>query len=228
MKSKNIGRILNLSQTDSRTTRWRFLVTQCLNSHSFYNLLWEDSLAGIQVLVFASSEIVDHIKNVSCLKTKMGIMGLANKGSVTVSLTIHETPVKFAVCHLNAGCEESDSESRVEQINTLLQGDFVREVDSQLTQNNGYRFLLGDLNFRLNLDNESVQLILQDLKKCTNLAEKKRRINQLLDNDQLYDQIRKNKLLMTFTEADINFNPTYKMEPMADEYKIKKGRTPSW
>jgi hypothetical protein len=128
MKSKNLGRILQISQTDTRTTRWRFLITQCLNSHSFYNLIWEDDLAGIQVLVYAASKIVDHIKNITSSKAKMGIMGMANKGAVTVELSIHDTPFKFSACHLNAGCSESDSQSRIQQINELLQTDLCKDV----------------------------------------------------------------------------------------------------
>lgn len=50
----------------------------------------------------------------------------------------------------------------------------------------------------------------------------------LLGHDQLQDQLNKNDLLKCFAEADINFSPTYKMESFAHEYKIKKGRTPSW
>jgi hypothetical protein len=87
---------------------------------------------------------------------------------------------------------------------------------------------MGDLNFRLNLNNEDVLYILGELRNSQNLSDRKKRIKQLLDNDQLYDQIRTNKLLTCFSEADINFNPTYKMEPSAHEYKVKKGRTPSW
>lgn len=92
----------------------------------------------------------------------------------------------------------------------------------------GYRFLTGDLNFRLNLDNESVLLMLNELRDTKTAAERKKRLEMLLANDQLHEQIRTNKLLMNFSEAAINFKPTYKMEPLADEYKIKKGRTPSW
>lgn len=128
MKSKNIGRILAISQTASRTTRWRFLITQCLNSHSFYNLIWEDDLAGIQVLVFAASSIADDVKNIASTQAKMGILGMANKGAIVVSLTLFDTPIKFAVCHLNAGVSDSDSASRVDQINELLQGDFAKDV----------------------------------------------------------------------------------------------------
>jgi hypothetical protein len=88
--------------------------------------------------------------------------------------------------------------------------------------------LLGDLNFRLNLDNESVLIMLNELRSSNNLVERKKRLQQLLANDQLHEQLRTNKLLVEFSEADINFNPTYKMESFANEYKIKKGRTPSW
>ena len=129
MKSRNIGRILNISQTTTRTTRWKFLISQCLSCYAAYTLVWLDDLAGIQVLVFASPAIVENIKNITCSKLKMGLMGMANKGAVIVQLTIFDTPFKFAVCHLNAGCTESDSESRIEQINELLQGDFMKDVE---------------------------------------------------------------------------------------------------
>lgn len=131
MKSRNIGRILNITQTATRTTRWRFLISQCLAAIAPYSLVWEDDLAGIHVLVFAASSIVDNIKNITSTKMKMGILGMANKGSVIIQLSIYDTPFKFAVCHLNAGCAESDTESRIEQINELLQGDFCKDVVCQ-------------------------------------------------------------------------------------------------
>jgi hypothetical protein len=77
MKSKNLGRILQFSDTTSRTTRWRFLVTQCVSAHSFYSQIFEDDLAGIQVLVYANSQVAENIKSISSNKAKMGIMGLS-------------------------------------------------------------------------------------------------------------------------------------------------------
>lgn len=129
MKSRNLGRILQLSDTTSRTTRWRFLVSQCVSAHSFYSQIFEDDLAGIQVLVFANSQIAENIKSISSNKAKMGIMGLANKGAIILEMSIFDTQFKFALCHLNAGCAESDTESRIEQINELLKGDFAKDVD---------------------------------------------------------------------------------------------------
>jgi hypothetical protein len=128
MKASALGVILQISNTTSRTTRWKFLITQCLNAHSFYNLIYEDDLAGIQVLVFANSQIVEHIKSISSSKAKLGIMGMANKGAIIVELSIFDTPFKFATCHLNAGCTEKDTASRIEQINELLRGDFAKDV----------------------------------------------------------------------------------------------------
>lgn len=130
MKASALGVILQISDTTSRTTRWKFLITQCLNAHSFYNLIYEDDMAGLQVLVFANSQIVENIKNITSSKAKLGIMGMANKGAIMVDLSIFDTPFKFATCHLNAGCTEKDTASRIEQINELLRGDFAKDVDS--------------------------------------------------------------------------------------------------
>jgi hypothetical protein len=128
MKAAALGVMLQLSDTTNRTTRWKFLITQCLNAHSFYNLIYEDDLAGIQVLIFANSQIVENIKSITSSKVKLGIMGMANKGAIIVELSIFDTPFKFATCHLNAGCTEKDSASRIEQINELLRGDFAKDV----------------------------------------------------------------------------------------------------
>ena len=84
------------------------------------------------------------------------------------------------------------------------------------------------MNFRLNLDFDSVLTILNQIRSSANKEERKKRIERLLQDDQLHEQIRSNKLLLNFSEATIDFIPTYKMEPFAEEYKAKKTRTPSW
>ena len=79
-------------------------------------------------MVYANSQIAENIKSISSNKAKMGIMGLANKGAIIMEMTVFDTPFKFAMCHLNAGCAQSDSESRIEQINELLNRDFSKDV----------------------------------------------------------------------------------------------------
>lgn len=130
MKANNIARILNISDTSKRTNRWKYLLVQALHLHACYHLLAEDALAGIQVLVFGNKVIAENVTNIRVFKNKMGIMGFANKGAVIVSLNIFETPFKFAIAHLNAGCKQSESESRIEQINQIVNNDFGREVRS--------------------------------------------------------------------------------------------------
>jgi hypothetical protein len=69
---------------------------------------------------------------------------------------------------------------------------------------------------------------LKDFKDVQDGYKQKVILKHLLSFDQLQEELLGNKLLQPFAEAEIRFPPTYKMEALRPEYKVKKGRTPSW
>ena len=94
-----------------------------------------------------------------------------------------------------------------------------------------FKFLLGDLNFRVNADNTEVRQTIEqyNLINQQDSITSKEILRSLQDRDQLSLTKYNNEFLRNYREANINFVPTYKYEVGSDEYnKSKKLRTPSW
>jgi len=95
-----------------------------------------------------------------------------------------------------------------------------------------YKFLIGDMNFRLDYGNYETK---DTLAKCTQLAASKRidEALELLEKLQGYDQFNQsrnsNQLISEYKEGRIKFLPTYKYDANSNVYDTsKKQRTPSW
>ena len=94
-----------------------------------------------------------------------------------------------------------------------------------------FKFLFGDLNFRVNADNTEVRQTIEqyNLINQQDSITSKEILRTLQDRDQLSLTKYNNEFLRNYREANINFVPTYKYEVGSDEYnKSKKLRTPSW
>ena len=80
----------------------------------------------------------------------------------------------------------------------------------------------GDLNYRLDLSREEVQLCLEDASKGDAIA-------SLLDHDQLTHARVSEAAFSGFLEGAINFPPTFKYDKRCDTYDTsKKRRVPAW
>lgn len=94
-----------------------------------------------------------------------------------------------------------------------------------------FKFLFGDLNFRVNAENTEVRQMIEQYHSINPLDSiaSKEILRSLQDRDQLSLTKYNNEFLRNYREANINFVPTYKYEVGSDEYnKSKKLRTPSW
>ena len=126
MKSKNIGKLLLSSNKES--TRWKFLLTQCLNSVGTYNLVEEQAMQGVYCAIFASPEVAAYIKGVTIDEVKLGILNIGNKGGVVISINIFETKLKFCACHLASGQSDANLQERQTQMQQIHDAAFQAEV----------------------------------------------------------------------------------------------------
>ena len=90
-------------------------------------------------------------------------------------------------------------------------------VDADYTVESDYTFVFGDLNYRV--DEEYDETVKQ-------LAEGRK--SELWGKDQLNGQRSENHVLSQFTEGELNFLPTYRIERYSDEWSNKKNQPPSW
>ena len=85
-------------------------------------------------------------------------------------------------------------------------------------------FWFGDFNFRVKRPRGVVDKLLEKYYNHESLI-----INELMQYDQLNDIFKKGKIFHGFTEAPINFMPTYKYDVNTSMYDTSsKQRVPSW
>lgn len=167
------------------------------------------------MLIFVKKEIIEKIKNFDFLIQKTGMMGtMGNKGSCLMRFELHDTSIAFSSGHFAAG--QSSNSSRIAELLDILCKNFTIQRQKKFQEHDIF-FLFGDLNFRLDLDNNSVRRMIE---------------NKSLDTLVVYDQFIKtrnvNFSLNCLEEGNLTFNPTYKYGFGTNEYDSKAKRIPSW
>mmetsp|Transcript_9666 Transcript_9666/g.14479 ORF Transcript_9666/g.14479 Transcript_9666/m.14479 type:complete len:1303 (+) Transcript_9666:115-4023(+) len=189
---------------------WRRHIEKCLLPRG-YNKVISQHLVGLLLVIYAQHSILPHICDVSTKTIAAGVMGVAgNKGAVAIDFRIFNSKIALVNCHLAA------HKAQVKQRNQTLS-----RISKKL-QLDGYQndavILMGDLNYRLGINDKSiVEQIIQ-----------RKHWPLLLANDQLHQERSKGTILKDYHEAPITFAPTFKFEVGTNSYENKKGRIPSW
>lgn len=154
------------------------------------------------------------------------------KGALIARFIIDDSSLCFINCHLAAG--QSHTTHRNNDIANILESTdlppelddakqrdyFVGGGDGSMVLDHEICIFNGDMNYRIDLPRDAVLSAIHQ-----NDFEK------LLEHDQLLTQRRKNPgfRLRPFTEAPINFAPTYKYNVGSNDYDTsEKKRTPAW
>ncbi|KAJ2687497.1 Inositol-1,4,5-trisphosphate 5-phosphatase 1 [Coemansia sp. RSA 1285] len=180
-----------------------------------YALVSSEQLVGVAVLFFAHDTIIPRIHNVQMAKCKTGFAGMAgNKGSVAMQLTLDDTSICIVAAHLAAGTSNvSERNADFHTIRTGTRFRYGRTIDDH-----DYVFWLGDLNYRIDLPNDQARSLVG-----------KGQLPSLMMYDQLSTQMAAGRVFKGYTEADIDFMPTYKFDPGTSTYDTsEKMRIPSW
>ncbi|KAH3686308.1 hypothetical protein WICPIJ_002670 [Wickerhamomyces pijperi] len=209
-----------LAIDDSKKVAWESAIKRTLNSRypnakDQFQLLWSIQLGGILSMIFVKKEGLPRIKHIECIMKKTGLGGMAaNKGGVGISLSYAKTKFCFIVSHLAAGLE--NNEQRQNDYKTLYKS-LVFKGNRKIL-NHDASFWMGDFNFRIDLDNDTVRSLIE-------LGD----YSRLLDHDQLIKGMNQNRTFQFFQELDINFAPTYKFDKGTDNYdSSEKQRIPAW
>ena len=227
LNAKNVVVSANLD----RISEWRELLQNNLkNIDKSYNLIQSMNLVGIQMYVFLLEKFIKRATNMETDIVKCGFGNkLGNKGAVIFKLNIDDTSIGIINAHLEAGSKKNLE--RLNNVKDIHQKAFQQEGVGRKRQEKletlNYKFLMGDLNFRINLPNNEVRNKIELIKEKT--AASANLIQDLMEYDQLTISKFSHEYLKNYDEAPIRFLPTYKYDKLSNEYdSSKKQRVPSW
>ncbi|XP_072958615.1 type IV inositol polyphosphate 5-phosphatase 7-like isoform X2 [Typha angustifolia] len=196
-----------------------------------YCLVARKQMVGIFLTIWVRSEIRDDVKNVKVSCVGRGLMGrLGNKGSISISMSLHQTTFCFICSHLTSGQKEGDELRRNSDVLEILRKTRFPQVhgvgDHKLPETileHDRIIWLGDLNYRIALSYRTAKALIE-----------MQNWKQLLDKDQLHIEQRCGRAFRGWKEGRICFPPTYKYSNNSDRYAgvdiyLKgKRRTPAW
>ncbi|GMI73809.1 hypothetical protein like AT3G63240 [Hibiscus trionum] len=199
--------------------------------HSRYCLVASKQMVGIFLTVWVKSDLRDDVRNMKVSCVGRGLMGyLGNKGSISISMSLHQTSFCFVCSHLTSGQKEGDELRRNSDVMEILRKTRFPTVHGIGDENSPQTILehdriiwLGDLNYRIALSYRSAKALVE-----------MRNWRVLLENDQLRIEQRRGRVFEGWSEGKIYFPPTYKYSNNSDRYAgedrhpKEKRRTPAW
>ncbi|KAG8370236.1 hypothetical protein BUALT_Bualt14G0096000 [Buddleja alternifolia] len=198
---------------------------------SRYSLVASKQMVGIFLTVWVRSELTEHVRNIKVSCVGRGLMGyLGNKGSISISMLLHQTSLCFVCSHLTSGQREGDELRRNADFMEILRKTRFPRVNGVNDEKSPETILkhdriiwLGDLNYRIALPYRSAKALIE-----------MQNWRALLDKDQLRIEQRRGRVFDGWREGKIYFPPTYKYSHNSDRYAgddmhpKEKRRTPAW
>ncbi|CAA0828085.1 DNAse I-like superfamily protein [Striga hermonthica] len=196
-----------------------------------YCLVASKQMVGIFLTVWVKSDLRDAVGNLKVSCVGRGLMGyLGNKGSISISMSLHQTSFCFICSHLTSGEKDGDELRRNSDVMQILRKTRFPRVHGMGDENSPQTILehdriiwLGDLNYRIALSY-----------RCAKALVEMRNWRALLENDQLCVEQRHGRAFTGWNEGRIYFPPTYKYSNNSDRYAgenlhpKEKRRTPAW
>ncbi|XVE61827.1 hypothetical protein DITRI_Ditri06bG0070500 [Diplodiscus trichospermus] len=189
-------------------------------------------MVGLFLCVWVRADLYKHISNLKVSCVGRGIMGyLGNKGSISISMTLHQTTFCFVCTHLTSGEKEGDEIRRNSDVAEILKRtrfshssrDLRQSLPPQSILDHDKIIWLGDLNYRLAAGCGDTHDLL-----------KKNDWQALLEKDQLRIEQRAGRVFKGWEEGRIFFAPTYKYLTDSNNYVVQtskskeKRRNPAW
>ncbi|KAL5809374.1 hypothetical protein ACOSQ3_030065 [Xanthoceras sorbifolium] len=197
-----------------------------------YCLAASKQMVGIFLCVWVRADLYKHINNLKVSCVGRGIMGyLGNKGSISISMTLHQTTFCLVCTHLTSGEKGGDEIRRNSDITEILKRtrfshtykDPRHPLAPASIVEHDIIVWLGDLNYRLAAGSGDTYEML-----------KRNDWQALLEKDQLRIEQRAGRIFKGWEEGRIYFPPTYKYLTDSDRYVVQtckskeKRRNPAW
>ncbi|CAA0829104.1 Type I inositol 1-4-5-trisphosphate 5-phosphatase CVP2 [Striga hermonthica] len=204
----------------------------CVGSEwSEYSLVARKQMVGIFLTVWVRGELREHVRNIKISCVGRGLMGyLGNKGSISISMLLHETSLCFVCSHLTSGQKDGDELRRNADVQEILKNTRFPRVNGANDEKSPLTILehdriiwLGDLNYRIALPYRLAKALVE-----------MQNWRALLEKDQLRIEQRRGRVFVGWKEGKIYFPPTYKYSHNSDRYAgddlhpKEKRRTPAW
>ncbi|KAL3648994.1 Type IV inositol polyphosphate 5-phosphatase 7 [Castilleja foliolosa] len=198
---------------------------------SRYSLVASKQMVGVFLTVWVRSELTEHVRNIKVSCVGRGLMGyLGNKGSISISMVLHQTSLCFVCSHLTSGQKEGNELRRNSDFIEILRKTRFPRVNGGNNEKSPETILehdrilwLGDLNYRIALPYRSTKALIE-----------MQNWRALLEKDQLRIEQRQGRVFDGWREGKIYFPPTYKYSHNSDRYAgddmhpKEKRRTPAW
>lgn len=241
-------------KNSSISMKWNSLISDALNNtrrrqqqegklnkeQQQFRCVMSKQMVGIFVSVWARSGLHQHVRHpdISCVGA--GVLGrLGNKGAVSVRFLLHGTSFCFVCCHLASGGKEGDVLLRnIDAADILSRTSFPHagggggtgapeELPKKILDHDRV-VLLGDLNYRIAMDDAEARLLVRAKKW-----------SMLLENDELLLELSKGRHFDGWREGLVTFPPTYKYHRNSDKFywcvdggatagREKQQRAPAW
>lgn len=153
----------------SPTDKWQAALEAAMPAG--YQLVATDQMVGLILFIYASSEVLEGISNVSTKQVGTGLLGyFGNKGAIASRIVLGETTkLVFINSHLSSGAGQSYLERRYWDVSQILAKTVfdpiismgrVEEIGEKIGDED-FTFWFGDLNFRLDgLPGDDIRRIL--------------------------------------------------------------------
>jgi len=216
--------LIMTNESEKISGLWQNIMKFNVNKLENYYEISHLSYYGCFLIIFAKILYRDRIKKIQF--DEVNFSALANfskKGALLIKFNLDDSSLCFINCHLESGANKH--KERLQNLNTIHTSAFNGEIE-----NFEYKFLFGDLNFRLlGFNDYEIRKKLeryQNLIEIKETLEAKKTIKDLLDWDELWESRKLSKYLEKYQEMDIMFPPTYQYEKDGMKYDGKK--TPAW
>uniref|UniRef100_A0A0E0B2J9 Inositol polyphosphate-related phosphatase domain-containing protein n=1 Tax=Oryza glumipatula TaxID=40148 RepID=A0A0E0B2J9_9ORYZ len=198
------------------STKWNSLIGEALNKRRRRGAVLHQEITNSSATERSAQE--EHFR---CIMNKQ-------MGSVSIRFVLHETSFCFVCCHLASGGKQGDVLLRNFDaadilVRTRFPGGATQELPKKILDHDQV-VLLGDLNYRISLEEAETRLLVED-----------KNWSILLENDQLLIEFSTGRHFDGWQEGLITFSPTYKYHPNSDQYYWcfdgalgKKKRAPAW
>jgi len=214
--------------SDSAHKEWSAAVLEYLNDTPDHNYLCLEShrLMEIQLFIFIREPCLETVSNLTKSTEATGIGNVVgNKGGVAISFEFGGTSLCFVNSHLAA--HQIHKERRDADYSEICAGVSVGTPKQSLLSQFHHVWWMGDLNYRIDYGGQNTNSPSDDVfNKMIKMISAKE-YEALKKFDQLDSSRAKEKAFVNFQEAEIAFQPTFKVYPGEPlNYQVK--RSPAW
>lgn len=195
---------------------WIINYLKGIHPYDSYQELVSIRLVGMMLTIIVKQSIVNSISKICKSSIGTGKLKLGNKGGVAVSFQLKNTLLCFVNSHFAAGKDNygkrnSDFKEILEKVQ------FKDHFRTRSIIEHDQIYWLGDLNYRMTSPDDEL------IKRICNYQ-------KLFYLDELFIQRKQLKrIFKDFHEGSINFPPTYKYNPLTDDWDTSSTkRCPAW